>query len=150
MLSCEFCEISKNTFFHRTSLVAASGIPLANCVVWPIAGLNGIGFNALNILSCSKIYHSKESQTKENNTKEIPSNKKCPLYKTYKKFLKINKPFPSRAFLENCTEIKIKLNFYFHTSLWCWKCFIKAFFIKVFKALLKPFEAPQRSVKIKS
>ena len=24
MLSCEFCEISKNTFFHRTPLVAAS------------------------------------------------------------------------------------------------------------------------------
>ena len=25
MFSCEFCEISKNTFFHRTPLVAASG-----------------------------------------------------------------------------------------------------------------------------
>ena len=25
VLSCEFCEISKNTFFHRTPLVAASG-----------------------------------------------------------------------------------------------------------------------------
>ena len=24
MFSCEFCEISKNTFFHRTPLVAAS------------------------------------------------------------------------------------------------------------------------------
>ena len=24
MFSCEFCEISKNTFFYRTSLVAAS------------------------------------------------------------------------------------------------------------------------------
>ena len=24
VFSCEFCEISKNTFFHRTSLVAAS------------------------------------------------------------------------------------------------------------------------------
>ena len=24
VLSCEFCEISKNTFFHRTPLVAAS------------------------------------------------------------------------------------------------------------------------------
>ena len=64
VLSCKFCEISKKTFFHRTSLVAASGIPLANCVVWPIAGLNGIGFNAMNIMSYSKIYHSKESQTK--------------------------------------------------------------------------------------
>ena len=35
---------------------------------------------------------------------------------------------------ESCIEIKIKLNFYFHTSL---------------KAFIKPFEAPQRSVKIK-
>ena len=24
MFSCKFCEISKNTFFHRTSLAAAS------------------------------------------------------------------------------------------------------------------------------
>ena len=33
---------------------------------------------------------------------------------------------------------KIKLNFYFHTSLWCFK-----------KAFIKPFEASQKSVKIK-
>ena len=39
-------------------------------------------------------------------------------------------------------EKKIKLNFYFHTSLWCLKRFMKAFFIKT-------SEAPQRSVKIK-
>ena len=35
---------------------------------------------------------------------------------------------------------KIKLNFYFYTSLWALKIFMKA---------LKTFEAPQRSVKIK-
>ena len=34
---------------------------------------------------------------------------------------------------------KIKLNFYFHTSLWC---------LKAFKAFIKPFKTPQRSVKI--
>ena len=45
---------------------------------------------------------------------------------------------------ESCIEIKIKLTFYFHTSLWCLKRFMKAF-----KALIKPFEAPQKSVKIK-
>ena len=33
----------------------------------------------------------------------------------------------------------VKLNFYFHTSLWCLKRFLKAF--------IKPFEASQRSVK---
>ena len=27
VFSCEFCEISKNTFFHRTPLVAASECP---------------------------------------------------------------------------------------------------------------------------
>ena len=27
VFSCEFCEISKNTYFHRTTLVAASGLP---------------------------------------------------------------------------------------------------------------------------
>ena len=27
MFSCKFCEISKNTFFHRTPLVAASVLP---------------------------------------------------------------------------------------------------------------------------
>ena len=47
-------------------------------------------------------------------------------------------PVPSIS--ESCIEIKIKFNFYFHTSLWC---------MKAFKALMKPFEAPQRSVKIK-
>ena len=37
---------------------------------------------------------------------------------------------------ESCIEIKTELNFYFHTSL-------------AFKAFTKPFEAPQKSVKIK-
>ena len=36
---------------------------------------------------------------------------------------------------------KVKINFYFHTSLWCLKRSLKAF--------IKPFEALQRSVKIK-
>ena len=31
MFSCEFCEISKNTFFHRTPLVAASELYLIPC-----------------------------------------------------------------------------------------------------------------------
>ena len=44
----------------------------------------------------------------------------------------------------SCIELKIKLNFYFHTSLWWSKGFMKAF-----KAFIKPFDAPQRSVKIK-
>ena len=38
---------------------------------------------------------------------------------------------------------KINLNFYFHTSLWCLKRFYEDL-----KAFIKPFEAPQRSVKI--
>ena len=38
---------------------------------------------------------------------------------------------------ESCIEIKINLNFHFHTSLWCLKKFYE------------PFETPQRSVKIK-
>ena len=38
---------------------------------------------------------------------------------------------------ESCIEIKIKVNVYFDTSLWCLKRF------------MKPFEAPQRSAKIK-
>ena len=50
----------------------------------------------------------------------------------------------SRAFLKAVFEIKIKLNFYFHTSLCASKGFMKAL-----KAFIKPFEAPQRSVKIK-
>ena len=37
---------------------------------------------------------------------------------------------------------KIKLNFYFHTSLWCLNRF--------YEGLIKPFEAPQRSVTIKN
>ena len=40
--------------------------------------------------------------------------------------------------------MKIELNFYFHTSLWCLKRFYEGL-----KAFIKPFEVPQRSVKIK-
>ena len=50
----------------------------------------------------------------------------------------------SRAFLKAVFEIKIKLNFYFHTSLCASKGFMKAL-----KAFIKAFEATQRSVKIK-
>ena len=39
---------------------------------------------------------------------------------------------------------KIKLNFYFHTSLWSLKRFYEGL-----KTFIKPFEAPQRSMKIK-
>ena len=40
---------------------------------------------------------------------------------------------------------KIKLNFCFHTSLWC----LKRFYEEI-KAFIKTFEAPTRSVKIKN
>ena len=45
---------------------------------------------------------------------------------------------------ESSIEIKIKLKFYFHTSFWCLKRFYEGL-----KTFIKPFEAPQRSVKIK-
>ena len=41
-------------------------------------------------------------------------------------------------------EKKLTQNFYFHTSFWCLKDFMKA--VKVF---IKPFEEPQRIMKIK-
>ena len=37
MFSCEFCEISKNTFLHRTPLVAAAEL-VQNCL-WIIVNL---------------------------------------------------------------------------------------------------------------
>ena len=46
---------------------------------------------------------------------------------------------------ESCIEIKIKLNFYFHTF-----CGDSEGFLKAFKVFIKPFEAPERSVKIKT
>ena len=45
--------------------------------------------------------------------------------------LTLKDPFIS----ESCIEIKIQLNFYFHTSLWCLKRFYKG---------LKGLEAPQK------
>ena len=52
---------------------------------------------------------------------------------------------PSRpVYSESCIDAKIKFNFYFHTSLWCLKRFYEGL-----EALIKPFEVPQRSVKIK-
>ena len=43
---------------------------------------------------------------------------------------------------ESCIEIKIKLNFYFHTSLWRLNKFYEG------KAFINPLEAPQRSAKM--
>ena len=48
---------------------------------------------------------------------------------------------PALCISESCIKIKIILNFYFHTFLWCLKMFYEAF--------IKPFVAPKRSVKIK-
>ena len=45
---------------------------------------------------------------------------------------------PTLCISESCIEIKFNLNFYFHTSLWCFK-----------KAFIKPFEEPKTTVKIK-
>ena len=46
--------------------------------------------------------------------------------------------FPLPCISESCIEIKMKLNFYFHTSLW----FLEKFYEG------QPFEAPQRIAKI--
>ena len=54
--------------------------------------------------------------------------------------LTLKDPFIS----ESCIEIKIELNFIF-TLL----CGASKGFMKAFKAFIKPFEAPQRNVKIK-
>ena len=50
---------------------------------------------------------------------------------------------PAPCLSESYIKIKINLNFYFHT-LWCLKRFYEGL-----KAFIKPFETPQRSVKIK-
>ena len=55
-----------------------------------------------------------------------------------------NITLPVPCITESSIEIKIKLNFYFHTFLWCLKRFYEGL-----KAFIKPFDAPQRSVKIK-
>ena len=43
VLSCEFCEICKNTFYYRTPLVAASGVLINFVILGPfsnkVAGL---------------------------------------------------------------------------------------------------------------
>ena len=48
-------------------------------------------------------------------------------------------------------ETKTNFDFYFHTFLWCLKSFYEGLsgLHKAFEGLSKPFEAPQRSVKIK-
>ena len=51
---------------------------------------------------------------------------------------------PAPGISESYIEIKVKLDF-FLTLL----CRASKGFMKVFKAFVKPFEAPQRSVKIK-
>ena len=55
------------------------------------------------------------------------------IYLIYSVILTLNVLYNSESFI----EIKIKLHFYFH------------FFVVPQKAFIKPFEAPQTSVKIK-
>ena len=57
----------------------------------------------------------------------------------------LNLTLPVPCISESFIEIKIKLNFYFHISLWC----IKRFYYGLLGLYIKPFEAPQRSLKIK-
>ena len=52
---------------------------------------------------------------------------------------------PALCISESCIKIKTDLIFYFHTSF----CGASKGFMKVFRAFIKPFEAPHRSVKIK-
>ena len=52
---------------------------------------------------------------------------------------------PEPGILESCIKIKINLNFVFTPLLWG----PSKGFMKAFKAIIKPFEAPQRSVKMK-
>ena len=51
---------------------------------------------------------------------------------------------PAPRIAESCIKIKINLKFCFHFSLLCLKRFYEGL-----KAVIKPFEAPQRSLKIK-
>ena len=51
---------------------------------------------------------------------------------------------PVQCIFESCIEIKIKPNFYF-TLL----CDVSKGFMKAFKVFIKPFETPQKRVKIK-
>ena len=60
-----------------------------------------------------------------------------------KEVAKILLTLPAPCISESCIKIKINLNFYFHTSLWCLRRSYEGF-----KAIIKTFEAPQRSVKI--
>ena len=55
VFSCEFCEISKNTFFYRTPLVAASAMKIIFCMVklWKDAK-NGVQENCCWSISFSK------------------------------------------------------------------------------------------------
>ena len=40
-----------------------------------------------------------------------------------RKIFQVNLTLPAPFILESCSKIKIDLNFYFHTSLWCLKRF---------------------------
>ena len=58
---------------------------------------------------------------------------------------------PVLYILESCIKINISLNFYCHTSLWCFKRFYeghKDLHKTFWGTFIKPFDAPQRSVKI--
>ena len=65
-----------------------------------------------------------------------------------KNFVRISKYFnPSRH--NPVRSKKIELNFYFYTVLWCLKRFYENRLPKTLEVFIKPFEAPQRSLKIK-
>ena len=66
------------------------------------------------------------------------------------KMAKYKLTLPIPCISESCIKTNINL-FFFHTSLWCLKRFYEGLksLHKTFKTFIKPFEAPQRSVKKK-
>ena len=75
-------------------------------VVKPTAELNSIGFNTHNILNCLKTYPSKEKTSNKRKLipEQIQSNEKCSLFKTYRKFLKINYSLKCGSNIRNKTR----------------------------------------------
>ena len=63
---------------------------------------------------------------------------------SFQKKMLPNLTLPAPCISESCIKIKTNWNFYFNFSWWYLKRFMKAL-----KAFIKPFQAPQRSAKIK-
>ena len=114
----EFCEIFKSIFLIEYLWATASGIGRVSFL--QNSSFKREFIKSRTFLKPTWISISQEKLLRINNNTAVVVQFECKISNDNNLFvLTLKDPFIS----ESCIEIKIELNFYFHTSLWCLKRF---------------------------